>query len=80
MTTEAEPSPEKVNYCETCKYWGLLAEDETDDADPPHKICGNEKIGDFPGGDDSDTMDSVWHEMGRPTTGPKFGCVHHESK
>lgn len=65
-----------MNYCETCKYWGEPEDQENWSADPPHKTCGNEKIGDYVEGDDS--MDSSWHEMGCPVTGPKFGCVHHE--
>ena len=78
--------------CATCKWWG---DPEWDDSHGStlagYKTCSNSKIGDSsPWIDDNkastpdnlrnDALTSAWEEMGAPLSGPRFGCIHWETK
>lgn len=61
-----------MNTCDTCKWWVRIEEFKTG-------FCTNENIGN--GDDKIDGMETnVDYYKIIITTGPKFGCIHHEPK
>lgn len=63
-----------MSTCKTCKWWGFNWEDETfcnKSGPEEHNICYNGKIGSK---ELDDSLSSDWWT----TTGPNFGCIHHE--
>lgn len=60
--------------CKTCAFWGELKQTY-----PPtiHRCCMHPKIGNC---DDADGFnDNADYEYG-VSSGPDFGCIHHEEK
>lgn len=67
-----------MNTCDQCKWW-IAPKDSDDhhnmgDCDNPKLECDDPEVQDclFAG--------EVWSSGCRPSTGPKFGCVHWEAK
>ena len=71
-----------MNTCDTCKWWS----DECDVikgltqavTKGEHKFCNNEKV--YSGCDLLDGLSDNADVFYGLTTGPKFGCIHHEPK
>lgn len=65
-----------MNTCDTCKWWihhgyvSLIGNN--------HRVCENPKIQESNTGDDE--MGYPYDEGGYMSTGPNFGCIHHEPK
>lgn len=65
-----------MNTCDTCKWWIEHIETEQE---YQHHQCTNPKFGN--GDSESDGLDlDDYYEGISITTGPKFGCIHHEPK
>ncbi len=68
--------------CDTCKHW-KHAEDfiGVDGSDDPWMVCDHPRLLKFerPDKDGASLMDGSYYKAVLHT-GPKFGCVHHESK
>lgn len=64
--------------CETCMWWDQV---KTHGGVPNHNVCTNPKLtdvwGDIADADD-DGLSYEYDEGGYQTTGPDFGCIHHE--
>lgn len=67
-----------MNTCDTCKWWQTT---EIDGRVYPiggsHKYCHNEKL---KACDEEDGLNDNADTFYGLTTGPRFGCVHHEPK
>jgi hypothetical protein len=64
-----------MNTCKTCKWW---IEHRESKAERLHHICTNPNIGN--GDDETNGLsDNADHDYGI-STGPDFGCIHHEAQ
>ncbi len=64
-----------MNTCDSCKWW-------TREQEQSHKYCGHPYVIETrwePGKCSQPAADCVITPIGGISTGPKFGCVHHES-
>lgn len=69
-----------MNTCDTCKHWAdKLADGTPYENKSGHRLCLHPKV-DMPNGSDNDGLDSNADYDYGVTTGPKFGCIHHEVK
>lgn len=66
-----------MNTCDTCKFWFARCED-----DRTETICTNENLDCDKRGETACGCDAYaeGNRTGAILTGPKFGCIHHESK
>lgn len=71
-----------MNTCDTCKWWGNKKEAYSDTGSDNIKPCGSPCIDTDYTGEDCAEVENNGHQDERSffITGPKFGCVHHESK
>lgn len=72
-----------MNTCDSCKWW-IAALPEEDCEIGVMRFCKNSKLHAdlFDDHDLSDEMGQFGMDAGYPVqiTGPKFGCIHHETK
>ncbi len=66
-----------MNTCDTCKFWGWQ-----EDRKLNRKRCENSSLGDDRDAmrDDGLLAQGLYEDGAVIETGPKFGCVHHESQ
>lgn len=64
-----------MNTCDTCKWW-IEPKEGYDHRDMG--TCENDKLISI--GSDMLSAGEVWSSPCQPSTGPKFGCIHHELK
>lgn len=66
-----------MNTCKTCFYW---AKDKRESfPNTEHRGCLNEKLHGCYLGSDLDGLDDNADADYGLSTGPNFGCIHHES-
>lgn len=62
--------------CDSCKWW----DSKPDGKEPITHECNSSKLGHFAEGNDALVSHDAEGYSSYVSTGPKFGCIHHEPK